>query len=244
MTPRLGIIAGSAFLDGVELGDARLETVRTSAGDIAVHVGPDYAFIRRHGEVGYRVPHRVAHHAHVLALQSLGAGHVAGLASTGALRTHLRPGDVVIPADYISLYPPPTFAGDEYLHIVPVLDAGVRARLKAAAEGAIAAAPDARTTLVDEGIYVQTHGPRFETAAEVRMLARDADVVGMTAASEATLFQERGLAYAMLCIVDNHANGVGAEPLTLEAFRTQLGRNAQLARRIVMELIRQWREER
>jgi purine nucleoside phosphorylase len=240
MAAKLGIIAGSAFLDGVDLPGARLETIETAAGAVALHVGDTFAFIRRHGETAYRPPHRVPHHAHVLALESLGIRRAAGLTSTGALRRHLRPGDIVIPSDYMSLHPPPTFAGDEYLHIVPALDPDVRATLKLAAAAATRSAVGT-TSVLDGGVYVQTHGPRFETAAEVRMLARDADVVGMTAASEATLCQERGIAYAMLCIIDNQAHGIGAEPLTLDGYREQLARNARLARSILRELIGQQR---
>ena len=40
------------------------------------------------------------------------------------------------------------------------------------------------------GIYVQTAGPRFETKAEVNVLKKLGDVVGMTMASEATLCME------------------------------------------------------
>jgi 5'-methylthioadenosine phosphorylase len=36
-----------------------------------------------------------------------------------------------------------------------------------------------------------------------------ADCVGMTIASEATVARELGLAYAALCTLDNHANGLG-----------------------------------
>jgi 5'-methylthioadenosine phosphorylase len=85
---------------------------------------------------------------------------------------------------------------------------------------------------------MQTHGPRFETAAEVRFLSTLGHVVGMTGAHEAThcqvmfvlckmiscccfifLLQERGLKYACLCMVDNWANGLTTTPLTLEQFR-------------------------
>ena len=238
MRPKLGVIAGSAFLEGVDLPDTRRETIATAAGDVTLYQAADFVFIRRHGEGAYRPPHRIPHHAHVLALEELGVRTVAGLASSGALRDAIHPGDIVIPDDYISWSPPPTFATDEYMHIVPALDPGVRALLHSAA----GAAGGAAARIIDSGVYVQTHGPRFETPAEVRMLARDAHVVGMTAASEATLCQERGLAYAVLCIVDNYANGMGAEPLTLESFQAQLARNADMARNIVAELLRMWRE--
>ena len=64
--------------------------------------------------------------------------------------------------------------------------------------------------VVDGGTYAQVRGPRFETRAEIRLLASFADLVGMTLAAECTLAGEAGLAYAALCIVDNLANGVGA----------------------------------
>ncbi|HEX6135410.1 MAG TPA: MTAP family purine nucleoside phosphorylase [Longimicrobiales bacterium] len=242
--PRLGIIGGSSFLDEQNLPAESLQRIATPWGDVDVRVASDWVFLRRHGESGYRPPHRIPHHAHVVALQSLGVGAVAGFASTGSLQPTLQPGDIVVPDDYISWHPPPTFAGDEYLHIVPALAQDVRALLLDAAHAA-AASPAIRgmrtPSVRDGGVYVQTHGPRFETPAEVRLLAQHADLVGMTAASEATLCQERGMAYAFLCVVDNAAHGIGQVPLTLEAFQEQLARNALLARTILAELIRLWK---
>ena len=74
------------------------------------------------------------------------------------------------------------------------------------------------------------------------MIAAHGSVVGMTAASEATLCQERGIGYAMICTVDNWANGVGAEPLTLERFQAQLARSSVVALKILGHLLRLWRE--
>ena len=61
----------------------------------------------------------------------------------------------------------------------------------------------------DGGVYWQTRGPRFETPAEIRLIAAHADVVGMTIASECVVAGELGLDYAALCVVDNLANGLG-----------------------------------
>jgi 5'-methylthioadenosine phosphorylase len=152
----------------------------------------------------------------------------------GALNPSHRPGTVLVPEDYLSLQAPPTFALDERLHIIPLLDAALRTRLVGLARS-VAEGPDgwqeptviasARSDIRDGGVYAETRGPRFETRAEIRLLADYADVVGMTAASEATLLQERGIASAILCIVDNYAHGIGARPLTFEAFERQLGEN-------------------
>ena len=67
-----------------------------------------------------------------------------------------------------------------------------------------------RGALRDGGVYWQTIGPRFETPAEIRLIAAHADLVGMTIASECIVAGELGLAYAAVCVVDNLANGIGA----------------------------------
>ena len=67
---------------------------------------------------------------------------------------------------------------------------------------------------VDGGVYWQTIGPRFETPAEIRMMAPHADLVGMTIASECIIAGELGLEYAAICVVDNLANGLAeGDPL-------------------------------
>ncbi|MFH1126407.1 MAG: 6-oxopurine nucleoside phosphorylase, partial [Candidatus Altiarchaeota archaeon] len=70
-----------------------------------------------------------------------------------------------------------------------------------------------RIKLHDKGVYVQTAGPRLETKAEINVIKKWGDVVGMTMASEAILAQERGLAYAAVCTVDNYAHGISKEIL-------------------------------
>jgi 5'-methylthioadenosine phosphorylase len=212
---------------------------------VTVHRGADFVFVRRHGEGLYHPPHRIPHHAHVLALEALGVGQVVAFASSGSLHEDVLPGDLIVPEDYLSCHDPPTFAADDYLHVVPTLDAGCRNLLLQAAERTLAAnalrAPSA-ATLWRGGVYAETRGPRFETRAEVRMLAPHARVVGMTAASEATLFQERGIGYAMICTVDNWANGIGGAPLTVALFESRLARNSELVRRIMSDLLALWRE--
>lgn len=220
---RLGIIGGSAFLDGEPPAGTDQRRVETDRGEVRMHLSDDFVFLRRHGEETYRPPHRVPHHAHALALEELGVGRAVGLCSVGALHGEIALGTAVVPDDYLSLRAPPTFAGDERLHVVPELDADLRRLLLAAAE-------DVGRPVLDGGVYAETSGPRFETRAEVRLLADYADVVGMTGASEATLLQERGIPYALLGIVDNHAHGVGGDELTLEAFEEQKATNRERAR--------------
>lgn len=231
MSDRIGIIGGSGFLKGPLPEGLEERTVETERGETTVFVGESYAFILRHGHGVFRPPHRVTHHAHVLAFESLGITTAVGISSIGSLDPEIEPGTAVVPDDYFSQHPPPTFARNERLHIVPVLDEGVRSLLLEAARAT-------EGPVHGGGVYLETRGPRFETPAEIRFLKEYGDVIGMTAASEATLFQERGIAYAMLGMVDNLANGLGVEPLTFEAWERQVDRNEGRTRGVLKEIIR------
>jgi 5'-methylthioadenosine phosphorylase len=69
-------------------------------------------------------------------------------------------------------------------------------------------------------------GPRFETRAEIRLLAGFADVVGMTWPAECILAGEAGLRYAVVCKVDNLANGVAGHAASVEEYRERTAADA------------------
>lgn len=186
---RLGFIAGSG-LHGVELDLERAES------------------IQRHGDA-YLLPHRIDHGANLRALRDAGCDRVLAVSSVGSLRADLGPGSLLCPDDFIALDADPVTAleGPD-AHRVPGFDAEWRARV-------LAAFGDAGAEIADGGVYWQSRGPRLETPAEIRLVAAHADVIGMTAASECVVAGELGLRYAVVCAVDNFANGVGETGLTL-----------------------------
>jgi purine nucleoside phosphorylase len=176
--------------------------------------------IDRHGEP-YALPHLIDHEPNLRGLRDAGCDRVLGVASVGGLRPELIPGTFLCPDDFVALdLPPVTTRSDPAAHRVPGFDADWRAR--------VVKAFSAELQLRDGGIYWQVTGPRLETAAEVRVIAQHADVVGMTVAAECIVAGELGLAYAAICVVDNLANGVGATELTLE--QVAAGQRAHRAR--------------
>ena len=82
----------------------------------------------------------------------------------------------------------------------------------------------------DGGVYWQTRGPRFETPAEIRLIAAHADLVGMTVAGECIPARELGLQYAALCMVDNLANGLAAGELSVAEMEADRVVNAAVLR--------------
>ncbi|MBR1369260.1 5'-methylthioadenosine phosphorylase [Methanocalculus chunghsingensis] len=201
----LGIIGGTSLLFA-DLPPLKEEVVATPYGRAVVHSG-EICLVPRHQYS--RPPHRINHKAHLAALKMKGVDRIIAFGSVGSLRVKYRPGSLLIPQDFISWGAIPTFHDGTITHVMPGLDHDLIITLGNIHE-------DAQIG----GTYVQTTGPRFETAAEVRALAEVADMVGMTVASEATLAIELGIRFAAICNVDNYANGIGDESISYETILT------------------------
>ena len=201
---------------------------RLGPATVEVHERADLVVVMRHGPTG-RVPGRlVDHHANVRALCEAGCDRVLALGSAGGLHGHLGPGTVVAPDDFLAFGPQPTYHHTTDGYRMAAIDAGRRATVLAAWAAA------ASTPIVDGGTYAMVSGPRFETPAEIRMLATFADLVGMTWPAECVLACEAGLRYAVMCKVDNLANGVEGHRASVEEY---LARTAADAERLSADLV-------
>ena len=231
---RLGVIGKERTL-----GEPRGTRVLPEFGGVPVAIvdDGDHVMLYRHGLDEYVPPHRIDHAVHMKALAELGCERLLAISSVGALRTDLPVGTIVVPDDFIALDQPPVVAVElQGQHVVPGFTPDWRERVLAEWTAA------ATGSVVDRGVYWQANGPRFETPAEVRMIAEHADVVGMTVASECVAANQLGLAYAAVCVVDNLANGLDAEPLTREEYeRAQLANQPALLdvlSRVITALVR------
>ncbi len=165
--------------------------------------------LQRHGSAeGYVLPHRIDHAANLRSLAAAECDRVLAVCSVGSLRAGLAVGSFVCPHDFIALQTTVTTCEDARGHATPGFDSAWRTEVLAAWRES--GAGDLR----NGGVYWQTNGPRFETPAEVRLIAAYADLVGMTLASECVVASEVGLRYAAICVVDNLANGIAADPLS------------------------------
>ncbi len=175
-----------------------------------------FYFLPRHGD-GHRFPpHKINYRANIFALQQVGVKRVYAVNAVGGITPHCGTGALVIPDQIIdySWGREHTFydGADGRLDHVdfgePYSDS-LRSQL-------IKAAAALQLSVVENGCYACTQGPRLETAAEVQKLLREgADVVGMTGMPEAALAREAGLDYASLCLVVNPAAGLSDEPITM-----------------------------
>ncbi len=207
MTVEVGILASESVLPDEVLKGGEAQPADTPYGPPSSRLrigdfgGVRIAVIRRHGHGHTIPPHAVNHRANVAALRDLKPRAILAANSVGSLREDLAPGSLMVPHDYVALWDVATFHDDAVVHVTP----GISPELLDAAKRA--------TGKVDfpvriGGVYVQTRGPRLETAAEIAVLKGFGDVVGMTMGSEATLAAEAGLDYLSICSVDNYAHGL------------------------------------
>ena len=233
----IGIISGTVPLRGKGIfEDLKEKNLDTGYGNACVFFSDTVVFIPRHGNDPnhFILPHLINHPANMKALKDLGVREVLGINSTGALKRKLKPGTIVIPDDFITLSGTPTTIHGRSVHITPRLSENVRRQW-------LDAARDCKIKVVDGGVYWQTTGPQFETMAEIRMISRFADLVGMTMASEAIVAQELELSYAALCSVDNYGHGLVEKPLTIEEIQINAHRSTDAIMKIILKYIERTR---
>jgi 5'-methylthioadenosine phosphorylase len=212
---RLGVILGS---NAIGPGGSEVAAAASSAGAVV---------LRRHGGDAYVLPHLIDHAANLRSLAAAGCDRVLALGSVGSLRPEIGVGALVCPHDFIALQTLVTTFDDARAHTMPGFDREWRAEVLAAWGAAAApASEDGAGALRDGGVYWQTTGPRFETPAEIGLIAVHGHVVGMTLGTECVVAGELGLRYAAVCMVDNMANGVGARPLGVEEMERDREANA------------------
>jgi 5'-methylthioadenosine phosphorylase len=178
------------------------------------------AIVQRHGAEGaYVLPHEIDHAANLRPLVEQGCDRVLAIGSVGSLSPELPVGSLVCPDDFIALHVGVSLFADARAHSTPGFDPRWRGEV-------IEAWTAGGQALRDGGVYWQALGPRFETPAEIRLVAPHADVVGMTIASECIVAGELGLEYAALCVVDNLANGLAEGGLDVAALEDDRLANA------------------
>ena len=152
----------------------------------------------------------------VRTLKLLGCEMLFVTNAAGSLRAEVDAGSLVALTDHINLLPgtPMVGANDErfgprFFSMANCYDSGLRELVKQS--------DAANAITLHEGVFVACPGPNFETAAEIRMMARmGADVVGMSVVPEVIAARHCGLLVACVSVITNLAEGMSPFPLSHE----------------------------
>jgi len=235
----LAIIGGTGLTSIAGLHILRREVVGTPWGEPSGPVvhgelhGHPLLFLPRHGRGHTIAPHRINYRANLWALRELGVTAVIAVAAVGGITPAMAPARLVIPDQLIDYtWGRESTCADEgsvmHVDFTHPYDPTMRQCLIDAASLCIG------EEAVAGGVYGATQGPRLETAAEIRRMARDGcDLVGMTGMPEAVLARELGLRYACCAVVANWAAGVGEGEITMAEIEQQLTIGMERVRRVL-----------
>ncbi len=200
--------------------------------------GRRFLFLARHGADHGIAPHKINYRANIQVLKDLGVSQILAVNAVGGIGPRYGAGVIAIPDqlnDYTwgrehSFYDGGE-AGVEHIDFTYPYSENLRQRL-------VQSADRLQLQLQVGGVYAATQGPRLETAAEVRRLARDGnDLVGMTGMPEAALARERGLDYASVCLVVNPAAGQTEDLITMDDIRKVLATGMDRVKALLAECI-------
>ena len=199
----------------------------------------DSLLLFRHGPDYQILPHRINYRANIQALADAGCDAILSLSSVGGIDDRAGPGALIVPdqiIDYTGGRDHSFFSdiggGEAFIDFTDPYDAGLRATL-------LEAAAEIKEPVIGGGTYAATQGPRLESAAEVRRIAKDGGaVVGMTGMPEAALARERALPYVCLAVVANRGAGLGDGPLSYDSMRQALSGGMERAFRVVQQFLR------
>jgi len=240
----IGIIGGSGLYDIEELEDAQRLHAASPFGQpsddlLTGRIGHvRFVFLPRHGR-GHRLsPTHVNYRANVDVLKRAGCTDVLAVSSVGSLREELAPGVFVVPDQFIdrTFARENSFFGNGLVAHVSMAEPVCPRLSSLAAQAARAAGAKAG----EGGTYLAMEGPQFSTKAESNLYRSwGCDVIGMTAMPEAKLAREAELPYALVGMVTDY-DCWRAETAHVEVSQViaQLTANAQLARKLVVELAR------
>lgn len=238
----VAVIGGTGVYDPGMLADITDEKVLTPYGEVEFkageYAGRRVAFIPRHGHRHSIPPHLINYRANIWAMKKIGVKFIIATTAVGSLQLDKKPGDFVLVDQFIdctksrvSTFYEGGERGVVHVDMTQPYCPDLRRILQAAAE-------ELAIPVHKVGTYVCTEGPRFETAAEVRLYASwSGDVVGMTNVPECVLAREAEMCYATVSMVTNYGAGITENNLTHKEVLDTMAANGEKIKNLIMNAI-------
>lgn len=239
----IGIIGGSGLEDPKILKNAKEVKLETPFGKhspitVGEISGRKVALLSRHGRKHELSPSKVNYRANIWALKELGCKYALASSACGSLREEIKPGDFVLPNQFIdrTFRRENTFFDREgkVVHL-PMAEPFCRKLRKLILDEAKKLGY--RTHLDKTVITIE--GPRFSTKAESKLFRSwNADVINMTTVPEAVLARELGLCYQVVAMsTDYDCFLEDRPPVTIEEVLKVMKENAERVKALFLAVI-------
>lgn len=241
---RIGIIGGSGLYHIEGFSKQKWVKVSTPFGEPSDEyltgklAGREVVFLPRHAR-GHRIlPGELNHRANIFGMKKLGVRWIVSVSAVGSLQAKLKPCEIVLPDQFVDKTKKSlehTFFGRGIVAHVSFADpicAELRELLALSAKRCGAKAHNG-------GTYVNMEGPAFSTRAEsIANHKAGSSVIGMTNLGEAKCAREAEIAYATMAMVtDYDCWKVDEEHVTVEMILQNLSKNAEMAKKIVADVV-------
>ncbi|GGL46690.1 purine-nucleoside phosphorylase [Sporolactobacillus putidus] len=174
----------------------------------------------------------------VRVMKALGVENLIVTNAAGGINTDFHPGDLMLIRDHINMLGGSPLIGPNNENEGPrfpdmsapynpaLIDLGKRA----ASSLGIG---------IQEGVYLATHGPQYETPAEIRMMRTlGADAVGMSTVPEVIAANHAGLKVLGISCITNMASGILNKPLSHAEVIDTANRVKEDFTRLVKKIVR------
>ena len=240
----IGVIGGSGLYEMEGLTRVTSVKVATPFGKtsddfiIGTLHGRRVAFLPRHGRGHRLLPTDINYRANIYGMKKLGVQRIISVSAVGSMKEKIRPGDIVIPAQFIDLtkHRRSTFFGNGVVAHVGMADP-VCAALSTVL---IASGKKVGARVHPSGTYICMEGPQFSTRAESLTYRKwDADVIGMTNATEAKLAREAEICYSTIALAtDYDCWHHSEEAVTVEAVLAVMKHNIETSKAMIREAVK------
>ena len=170
-------------------------------------------------------------------LRMLGVSTLILTNAAGGMNPDFHPGDFMLIRDHISSFVPSPLRGAN----LEELGERFPDMTEVYSRDLIAIAKETATSLgiaLQEGVYLQTPGPQYETPAEIRMMTLlGADAVGMSTVCEAIAAHHMGMRICGISCITNLAAGLNETALSHAEVQEAAGHVEQRFQRLMTALI-------
>jgi len=204
--PSIAVIAGTGVSDLFQVGPKI--SLKTRFGPAVAFRSKSGGFyvLPRHGPGHTLPPHMINYRANAVGLSSLGVKDVIATSAVGSMNQEFGVGALGLADQFLDF----TKSRKSTLFDRKVVHTDLTEPYSEELNRAIVKAGSSVGAGILEGLtYVGVEGPRFETAAEIKMYrGLGGDVVGMTGVPEVVLAREAGMRYSSVLIATNWAAGM------------------------------------
>ncbi|HMK32213.1 MAG TPA: S-methyl-5'-thioadenosine phosphorylase [Nitrosopumilaceae archaeon] len=237
----IGIFGGTGIYDSGLLTESKEIIVDTPFGKtsdsitVGIFKGKKVAFMPRHGRKHTIPPHLINFRANIWAFKELGITRIIAPSAVGSLKHDLKPGDFVLPSQFIDFTKSRKYSFFEEEKVVHI---SVADPFCPELQNAVSEASDKINLKIHKNCaYVCIEGPRFSTRAESKFYKEviGADIIGMTLVPECQLAREAQMCYVSISTVTDY--DVWADkPVTAKEVLETLSKNVETTRKILSHL--------